>query len=57
MIPRFRGVVIPMRLRVYSYRFAEEILQHKKHREVWKQIIGICESAPLFVWPNKSKSN
>lgn len=57
MIPPFRGVVIRMRLEVYSYRFAEEILQHEKHREVWNQIIGICESAPLFVWPNKSKTN
>jgi hypothetical protein len=57
MIPRSRGVVIRMRLKVYSYRFAEEILQHEKHREVWDQIIGVCESAPLFIWPNKSKSN
>jgi hypothetical protein len=46
-----------MRLKIYSYRFAEEILQHKKHRAVWNQIIKVCEEAPLFVWPGKSKTN
>lgn len=46
-----------MRLEVYSYRFAEEILQHEKHRQVWDQIIQICEEAPLFTWPGKSKKN
>ena len=55
MIPRSRGVVIAMRLKVYSYRFAEEILQHPKHLGVWDEVTEICESAPLFVWPNKSE--
>jgi hypothetical protein len=46
-----------MRLEIYSYRFAAEILQHPKHRAIWDEIIGICEKAPLFTWPGKSKKN
>lgn len=45
-----------MRLEVFSYRFAEEILQHPKHLGVWDEVTSICESAPLFIWPNKSKN-
>lgn len=46
-----------MRLEIYSYRFAAEILQHPKHRAIWDQIVKVCESAPLFTWPGKSKNN
>jgi hypothetical protein len=46
-----------MRLEIYSYRFAAEILQHPKHRAIWDQIIGVCQRAPLFIWPGKSKNN
>ncbi len=46
-----------MRLAIYSYRFAAEILQHPKHESIWKEIIDVCEAAPLFTWPGKSKKN
>lgn len=45
-----------MKLKVHSYRFAEEILQHPKHEGVWKEVTDICTGAPLFIWPNKSKN-
>ena len=37
MIPRNLEVAIGMKLKVHSYRFAEEILQHPKHEGVWKE--------------------
>ena len=46
-----------MRLEIYSYRFAAEILQHPKHGLIWDEIIGVCEHAPLFTWPGKSAKN
>jgi hypothetical protein len=46
-----------MRLVVHSYRFAQEILQHRKHGHIWEEIERICREAPLFVWPGKSASN
>jgi hypothetical protein len=45
-----------MKLKVHSYRFAEEILQHPKHEGVWKEVTEICTGAPVFIWPNKSKN-
>ena len=56
MIPRNLEVVIGMKLKVHSYRFAEEILQHPKHEGVWKEVTDICTGAPVFVWPGKSKN-
>lgn len=46
-----------MRLVVHSYRFAQEILQHEKHRHIWDEITRICREAPLFVWQGKSEKN
>jgi hypothetical protein len=46
-----------MRLRLHSYRFAQEILQHPNHRGAWEEVRGICEGAPLFIWPGKSGKN
>jgi hypothetical protein len=46
-----------MRLHIHSYRFAQEILQHDKHRHIWDEVVRVCEEAPLFVWPNKSEKN
>lgn len=46
-----------MRLAIHSYRFAQEILQHEKHRHIWDEITRICREAPLFVWPEKSEKN
>ena len=46
-----------MRLTIHSYRFAQEILQHPNHPGAWEELTGICAGAPLFVWPDKSKTN
>lgn len=46
-----------MRLHIFSYRFAEEILQHPSHEGIWDEVTGACREAPLFIWPGKSKKN
>ena len=45
-----------MQVKIFSYRYAEEILQHPNYKEVYKEIIEICEMCPLPVYKNKSKS-
>lgn len=46
-----------MKLRIHSYRFAEEILQHESHQGIWDEVTTACRDAPLFVWPGKSTKN
>lgn len=46
-----------VKLKLYSYRFAEEIIQHKRHRAAWAEIELAVKSVPLFVYPNKSEKN
>lgn len=46
-----------MKLEVFSYRFAEEITQHKNHHPAWEEIYSILANAPLFVYKNKSPKN
>lgn len=46
-----------MKLEIYSYRFAEEITQHHRHLNAWDEIHNILLNTPLFIYPNKSKSN
>ncbi|WP_375415389.1 BglII/BstYI family type II restriction endonuclease [uncultured Bradyrhizobium sp.] len=45
-----------MKYEIFSYRFAEEILQHDKHVQCWDEIIGAVIKAPVFVYPGKSKN-
>lgn len=45
-----------MRVHYYSYRYAEEILQHPHYQHAWEEICGVLESAPLFVYSGKSKN-
>lgn len=45
-----------MKIHVYSYRFAQEVLQHKNYEAAWREMTEIFEQAPLFVWPGKSKA-
>ena len=42
---------------IYSYRFAEEIIQHERHLNCWSEIQNIVSNAPLFIHPRKSRSN
>lgn len=46
-----------MRAEIFSYRFAQEILEHPNNRSAWDEIINIAKAAPLFTYPGKSKSN
>lgn len=45
-----------MNLKTYSYRYAEEILQHEKYKHIYDELIYICENTPLPVYKGKSKS-
>jgi hypothetical protein len=46
-----------MRVDYFSYRYAEEILQHEHYREAWDEITHILETAPLFIYRGKSAKN
>lgn len=46
-----------MKLHVYSYRYAEEILQHPNNVAAWNEIESILSTAPVFIYPGKSKNN
>lgn len=46
-----------MKLNIFSYRFAEEILQHDRHGGAWLEIHDVLSATPLFVYPGKSKKN
>lgn len=45
-----------MRLHFFSYRYAQEILQHPNNVAAWNEIEGILSTAPIFVYPGKSKN-
>ncbi len=45
-----------MRVKTFSYRYAEEILEHPHYKEAYEEILGICEKCPLPIYKNKSKS-
>ncbi|MDO9607435.1 MAG: BglII/BstYI family type II restriction endonuclease [Brevundimonas sp.] len=46
-----------MKYQVYSYRYAEEILQHPNNREAYDEIVAAVENVPLFTYAGKSKRN
>lgn len=43
-----------MKLRMHSYRYAKEILEHPTHRAALDEIIQVATSTPLFLYPGKS---
>lgn len=43
-----------MIIKTYSYRFAEEILQHPNYIQVYNEIISVCEKCPLPLYNGKS---
>lgn len=45
-----------MKLHFFSYRYAQEILEHQNNVAAWNEIRRILEGAPLFTYPNKSKN-
>lgn len=46
-----------MRFSVFSYRYAQEILEHPRNRAAWDEIVAAVSNAPLFIHPRKSVSN
>ena len=45
-----------MKLHIFSYRYAQEILQHPNNADAWKEIEDILSGAPIFIYPGKSKN-
>lgn len=43
-----------MIIKTYSYRYAEEILQHPNYTQVYNEIIQICQQCPLPLYVGKS---
>ncbi|OEH86390.1 hypothetical protein BHU72_13285 [Desulfuribacillus stibiiarsenatis] len=43
-----------MNVKTYSYRFAEEILQHERFSHAYEEIIRVCNECPLPVYKGKS---
>lgn len=43
-----------MHIKIFSYRFAEEILQHPRYLPIYEEIIEICRGCPLPVYEGKS---
>jgi len=46
-----------MRLDAFSYRYALEILEHRRYRQALREIMSVIEGCPLFIYNNKSPSN
>lgn len=44
-----------MIVRTYSYRYAEEILQHPKHADTYNELMEICKKCPVPVFSGKSE--
>ena len=43
-----------MKIKTYSYRYAEEILTHPKYKAAYDELIKVCEECPLPVYKDKS---
>lgn len=43
-----------MEIRTYSYRFAEEILQHQRFAPIYEEVLTVCRECPLPTYPGKS---
>jgi hypothetical protein len=45
-----------MKVHIFSYRYALEILQHPSNLAAWLEIEKIVSNAPVFIFPGKSKN-
>ncbi len=45
-----------MYIKTYSYRFAEEILQHENFKEAYDELITICKYCPIPMYEGKSSN-
>lgn len=46
-----------MEFKVFSYRFAKEILEHPDYFGAWSDLVESIKNAPLFIYPGKSIKN
>jgi hypothetical protein len=53
LIPIFND----MEYQIFSYRFAQEIIQHRDYRKVLKDILTIIKECPSYIYLNKSSQN
>lgn len=44
-----------MQIETYSYRYAEEILQHPRFKKIYDELIMICRDCPVPIYKGKSK--
>jgi len=44
-----------LHVKTYSYRFAEEILQHPRYASAYNELLTICQDCPLPVYSDKSE--
>ncbi|MBJ8070772.1 BglII/BstYI family type II restriction endonuclease [Bacillus cereus] len=45
-----------MKVETYSYRYAEEILQHPRFESVYNELIQVCLGCPVPIYKGKSES-
>lgn len=45
-----------MKIRTFSYRFAEEILQHPRYLNAYNELVQVCKDCPLPLYKGKSKT-
>ena len=45
-----------MQVKIFSYRYAKEILEHPNYSDAYEEVISICKACPLPVYKDKSKS-
>ena len=46
-----------MEYKLFSYRFAQEILQHENYSKLLTEILDVVSECPLYIYPNKSAKN
>ncbi|WP_114793111.1 BglII/BstYI family type II restriction endonuclease [Niabella yanshanensis] len=46
-----------MEFELHSYRFAQEIIEHRNYTGAFQEITGVVRQCPLFTFPNKSNKN
>jgi len=46
-----------MNYNIYSYRFAQEILEHENYSSLLDEILNVINNCPLYIYPQKSSSN
>jgi len=46
-----------MEYKLFSYRFAQEILQHENYSKLLTEILDVVSECPIYIYPNKSAKN